>query len=279
MRGRGYTAATVSCATPQAVPGTRVDVALGDMGMSRMTGGTAPTGTRVVLIVAPALVRAGRVSVVVENQGWRTHELCHPALAAGASAGQRVPGSDGKVDEAGRLGGALSTRAAGRGERIHVRVRRLGHRHARPWPLRARVQPDQPLRRRHAPRTGPHEDRSRGHFDDAHHPVVLVALASLGRLERSRFLDLGRPALVLPQAPHHRVGDPPTRLLRHPHFYGPGECSSRRAGSAGGTGCVRRRRADEVTIGAARLGMRGVLGTAHRDSTPTPTRRLRPQVS
>ena len=49
--------------------------------------------------------------------------MAHPRLvvlplAAGASAGQLVPGPDGKVDEAGSLGEASSTCAAGPGEGI-----------------------------------------------------------------------------------------------------------------------------------------------------------------
>ncbi len=118
MMGPGYTAASVSCATPHSLPGTRVDVALGDMGMSRMMGGTAPMGARMVLVAAPASVPAGQVSFVVENQGWRTHELVILPLTAGRSAGQQVPGADGKVDEDGNLGEASSTCAAGAGEGI-----------------------------------------------------------------------------------------------------------------------------------------------------------------
>ena len=116
--GRGYTAAPLSCAAPQGLPGARVDVTLGDMGMSQMMGGTAPRGARMALIARPASVRAGQVSFVVANRGWRTHELVVLPLAAGASAGQLVPDSAGKVDEAGNLGEASSTCADGSGEGI-----------------------------------------------------------------------------------------------------------------------------------------------------------------
>ncbi len=115
---RGYTPAPLSCATPQGLPGARVDVTLGDMGMSHVMGGTAPMGSRMVLIARPASVRAGQVSFVVENRGWRTHELVVLPLASGASAGQHVPGPEGKVDEAGSLGEASSSCAAGPGEGI-----------------------------------------------------------------------------------------------------------------------------------------------------------------
>lgn len=116
--GRGYTVAPLSCAAPQGLPGVSVQVTLGDMGLSQMMGGTAPMGARMALIAQPASVPAGQVSFVVENRGWRTHELVVLPLAAGASAGQLVPGSDGKVDEEGSLGEASSSCAAGQGEGI-----------------------------------------------------------------------------------------------------------------------------------------------------------------
>ncbi len=118
MMGRGYTAAPLSCATPKGLPGARVDVTLGDMGMSQMMGGTAPMGSRMALVARPASVRAGQVSFVVQNRGWRTHELVVLPLAAGVSAGQRVPTAEGKVDEQGSLGEASSSCAAGPGEGI-----------------------------------------------------------------------------------------------------------------------------------------------------------------
>jgi len=42
----------------------------------------------------------------------------HPPLAAGASAGHRVPGSDGKVAETGSLGEASASCAAGTGDGV-----------------------------------------------------------------------------------------------------------------------------------------------------------------
>ncbi|GAA2027964.1 hypothetical protein GCM10009740_17020 [Terrabacter terrae] len=71
-----------------------------------------------VLMAQPVSVHAGQVSFVVANRGWRTHELVVLPLAQGASAGQRAPGPDGKVDEAGSLGDASSSCAAGTGEGI-----------------------------------------------------------------------------------------------------------------------------------------------------------------
>ena len=55
---------------------------------------------------------------MAENMGWRTHELVIPPLAASAQVGQRLPGSEGKVDEGGSLGEASSTCTAGSGDGI-----------------------------------------------------------------------------------------------------------------------------------------------------------------
>jgi uncharacterized cupredoxin-like copper-binding protein len=91
---------------------------LGDMGMTQMMSGTAPLGAHMMLRAAPATVPAGQVSLVVSNVGWRTHEVVILPLAAGAAAGQRVPGADGKVDETGSLGEVSNSCAAGVGDGI-----------------------------------------------------------------------------------------------------------------------------------------------------------------
>ncbi|MEO7754229.1 MAG: sulfocyanin-like copper-binding protein [Terracoccus sp.] len=106
------------CAAPTGLPGTRVTVSLGDVGMTGMMMGDAPTNVPMQLIAQPASVPAGKVSLVVENRGWRLHEVVVLPLAKGASAGQRVVGSDGKVDEAGSLGESSTTCASGSGEGI-----------------------------------------------------------------------------------------------------------------------------------------------------------------
>lgn len=113
-----HMAAPLSCNAPADLPGERVTVTLVDMGMSRMMGGVAPMGARMLLTAEPATVRSGQVSLVVDNTGWRTHELVVLPLAAGAAAGQRVVGSDGKVDETGSLGEASRSCAAGAGDGI-----------------------------------------------------------------------------------------------------------------------------------------------------------------
>jgi uncharacterized cupredoxin-like copper-binding protein len=110
--------APLTCDAPADLPGQRVTVTLADMGMSQMMGGTAPMGARMSLTAQPSTVSSGQVSFVVDNRGWRTHELVVLPLAPGASAGERVPGSDGTVDETGSLGEASSSCAAGEGEGI-----------------------------------------------------------------------------------------------------------------------------------------------------------------
>lgn len=114
----GYHFSSLSCAAAVSLPGTRVTVILGDMGMTRMMGGEAPMGSRMMLHATPAVVAAGKVSLVAQNRGWRTHELVVLPLGKTAAAGQRVPGADGKVDESGSLGEASASCDGGPGEGI-----------------------------------------------------------------------------------------------------------------------------------------------------------------
>ncbi len=121
--GRGSAAgssqARLSCTAPASLPGPTVAVSLTDMSMMNApTGGAAPMGERMALHATPASVPAGRISFVASNFGGRTHELVILPLPAGASAGSRVPGPDGKVDETGSLGEASASCAAGTGEGI-----------------------------------------------------------------------------------------------------------------------------------------------------------------
>jgi uncharacterized cupredoxin-like copper-binding protein len=104
--GAGYRFAHTTCSAPGSLPGPIVNVTLADMGMTRMMGGTAQLGARMMLRVSPATIPAGQITVVASNLGWRTHELVILPLAGRAAAGQRVPGSDGKVAETGSLGEA-----------------------------------------------------------------------------------------------------------------------------------------------------------------------------
>ena len=114
----GYRFSAPSCAAPVSLPGATVTVVLADMGMTRMMGGDAPMGARMMLRATPVVVAAGQVSLVAENRGWRTHELVVLPLAQAAAAGQRVPGADGKVSESGSLGEASASCAGGSGEGI-----------------------------------------------------------------------------------------------------------------------------------------------------------------
>lgn len=116
----GYHFSTETCTAPADLPGSRVNVGLGDMGMTQMMGGTAPLGAHMMLRVVPTSVAAGPVSLIAANMGWRTHELVILPLPAGKSAGQRVPGPDGKIDEKGSLGEASNSCGAGTGEGITV---------------------------------------------------------------------------------------------------------------------------------------------------------------
>jgi uncharacterized cupredoxin-like copper-binding protein len=113
--GSQYHSAALTCSAPASLPGAVMRVELGDMGMTQMMGGTAPMGAQMRLQATPATEPAGPISLVVSNVGWRTHELVILALAATASAGQRVPGSDGEVSETGSLGEASSSCASGAG--------------------------------------------------------------------------------------------------------------------------------------------------------------------
>lgn len=115
----GYQYSATSCASrPTSLPGSTVTVTLGDMGMSTMMSGTAPVGARMMLQATPVRVPSGQVSFIVDNRGWRTHELIILPLTAGAGAGQRTVGADGKVTEDGALGEASSTCGVGAGAGI-----------------------------------------------------------------------------------------------------------------------------------------------------------------
>lgn len=118
--GSAYHSSKLTCRPPANLPGRIVNVALNDMGMTQMMSGDAPLGAHMRLVAHPTTFRAGQVSVVVTNMGWRTHELVILPLAEGQSAGQRVPGADGRVDETGSLGEASTTCGSGAGEGVEA---------------------------------------------------------------------------------------------------------------------------------------------------------------
>jgi hypothetical protein len=114
----GYHLSEPTCSPPASLPGSKVRAILGDMRMTRIVGGTAPLGARMILRAVPTIVPVGQVSLVVYNLGWRTHEVVVLPLSAGAVAGQRVPGADGRVDESGSVGEVSGSCSAGRGDGI-----------------------------------------------------------------------------------------------------------------------------------------------------------------
>jgi uncharacterized cupredoxin-like copper-binding protein len=116
----GYRYSPPLCAAPASLPGSRVEATLADMGMTRMMGGVAPMGARMLLAATPATSAGGRITFIVANRGWRTHELVVLPLAVGAVGGQRRVGADGKVSETGSLGEASGGCAAGKGEGIRT---------------------------------------------------------------------------------------------------------------------------------------------------------------
>jgi uncharacterized cupredoxin-like copper-binding protein len=116
--GSDYHYSRLTCSAPTSLPGHTVSVTLADMGMTQMMSGTAPLGSHMMLHATPTNVAAGQISLVASNMGWRTHELVILPLTAGAAAGQRVPGPDGKVDETGSLGEASNSCAGGTGDGI-----------------------------------------------------------------------------------------------------------------------------------------------------------------
>ncbi len=116
--GSAYRSSLSTCSPPAFLAGTRVEVALGDMGMTKMMNGVAPMGARMRLLASTTRVAAGKVSLVVSNLGWRTHEVVVLPLAVGVPAGQRAVGANGRVNEAGSLGEASSSCSADSGEGI-----------------------------------------------------------------------------------------------------------------------------------------------------------------
>jgi uncharacterized cupredoxin-like copper-binding protein len=120
-----------SCAAPT-LPGAKVSVRLVDMrsmttrgGMMGGSGRMMPQGDwrnfyrgMMRVLASPTSVRAGTVSLTVTNTGYLAHELVVLPLAAGQQPGARSVGAGGTVDEAGRLGEASASCAAGHGDGI-----------------------------------------------------------------------------------------------------------------------------------------------------------------
>lgn len=116
--GSRYHDSGSTCRAPRLPPGQVVAISVGDMGMTQMMGGTAAAGERMRLVAAPPSVRAGKVTLVVSNRGWRTHELVILPLAVNAQAGQRTSGANGRVPEGASVGEASKSCSSGKGEGI-----------------------------------------------------------------------------------------------------------------------------------------------------------------
>jgi len=112
----GYRMSRLSCRAPGALPGQKVFVMLGDMGMTRRPGGFALPSDHMMLRAVPERVRSGQISFVVANMGWRTHEMVVLPLGRGQEAGARVPGANGRVGEAESPGEVSASCAAGEGD-------------------------------------------------------------------------------------------------------------------------------------------------------------------
>ncbi len=149
-----YPAAPLSCRAP-ALPGTVVDVTLADMGGMMGPGTMGPGGMMgpgamgpggmmgpgtmgpngpgqnayqwphmgsmgmmgmMGIFVNPTAVPAGQVSFRVVNTGMLNHEMVVLPLVQGQFPGQRIVGSDGKVDEAGSLSEASRTCGPDKGD-------------------------------------------------------------------------------------------------------------------------------------------------------------------
>ena len=115
-------ASYVAACAPRDVPGTRVDVALGDPAPPGMHGDRGTGGRRMLmrgwLRAEPTVVPAGRVTFVATNTGGLVHELVVLPLARGARAGDRAVTSADEVDESAAVTEASADCAAGPGDGI-----------------------------------------------------------------------------------------------------------------------------------------------------------------
>jgi uncharacterized cupredoxin-like copper-binding protein len=93
-----------------------VDVTLTNMG-GRMMGGWQGGGMMRIWVETPH-VPSGAVSFRVANTGSLVHELVVLPLPTGQAVGERLLGSDSKVDESGSLGEASNNCGAGAGDGI-----------------------------------------------------------------------------------------------------------------------------------------------------------------
>jgi uncharacterized cupredoxin-like copper-binding protein len=101
------------------LPGTVVDVVVGDMARGRgMMGDADRMGGRMILRTDRVDVPAGTVSLRVSNVGSVDHEVVVLPLDDGQQVGERAIRRDGTVDERGSLAEASRTGGGGAGEGI-----------------------------------------------------------------------------------------------------------------------------------------------------------------
>ena len=119
---RGGRASYVAACAPSEVPGTRVDVTLGDRAPPGMHTGRRMGARRMMmrgwLRAAPTVVPSGRVTFVATNTGGLVHELVVLPLAEGAQAGDRHVTAEDEVDEDDAITEASADCADGRGDGI-----------------------------------------------------------------------------------------------------------------------------------------------------------------
>ena len=107
-----------SCAAP-ILPGSVVNVSLTNMGgplMGQHNG--MMSGGAMRLTADRNTMPGGEASFLVTNEGNISHEMVVLPLPAGQLVGTRPIGADGKVNEAGSVGEASNTCAAGAGQGI-----------------------------------------------------------------------------------------------------------------------------------------------------------------
>jgi len=118
MGGAAANGPSSTCALPTTLQAPVVTVTASDMGMMARSDATAPLGARMVLDASPSTVPTGQVTLLLQNDGWRVHELVVLPLADGQELGARAVGTNGKVDEADSLGEASADCSAGAGEGV-----------------------------------------------------------------------------------------------------------------------------------------------------------------
>lgn len=107
-----------NCAAPR-LPGSVVNVSLTNMGgplMGQHNG--MMSGGAMRLTADRVTVPGGKVSFLVTNEGTISHEMVVLPLPDDQVVGTRPIGGDGKVNEAGSVGEASNTCAAGAGQGI-----------------------------------------------------------------------------------------------------------------------------------------------------------------